>query len=133
MSGAAKFFATPIVSTLIMVFIGCGMGFMGLSQIWSVFGAANQLLASIAMLAVCTWLGKIGRNNKMFYFPMVFMLCATITALCFTIINGFKTIAAGAQWGTYFQVIWSIVLVVLAVILAVTAFKTLADQGKKKA
>ncbi len=28
--------------------------------------------------------------------------------------------------------IWSIVLVVLAVILAVTAFKTLAEQGKKK-
>ena len=132
LKGAAKFFATPIVSTLVMVIIGCGMGFMGLSQIWSVFGAANQLLASIAMLAVCTWLGKIGKNNKMFYFPMVFMLCATITALCFTIINGFKTIAAGAQWGTYFQVIWSIVLVVLAVILAVTAFKTLAEQGKKK-
>ena len=133
LTGAAKFFSTPIVSTLIMVIIGCGMGFMGLSQIWSVFGAANQLLASIAMLAVCTWLGKIGKNNKMFYFPMVFMLCATITALCFTIINGFKTIAAGAQWGTYFQVIWSIVLVILAVILAVTAFKTLGEQSKKKA
>ena len=133
LTGAAKFFSTPIVSTLIMVVIGCGMGFMGLSQIWSVFGSANQLLAGVAMLAVCTWLGKIGRNNKMFFFPMVFMLCATITALCFTIINGFKTIAAGAQWGTYFQVIWSIVLVILAVILAVTAFKTLSEQGKKKA
>ena len=133
LTGAAKFFATPIVSTLIMVFIGCGMGFLSLSQIWSVFGAANQLLASIAMLAVCTWLGKIGRNNKMFYIPMVFMLCATITALCFTIVSGFGKIAAGADWGTWFQVIWSIVLVVLAVILAVTAFKTLANQGKKKA
>ncbi len=133
LTGAAKFFTTPIVSTLIMVIIGCGMGFMGLSQIWSVFGSANQLLAGVAMLAVCTWLGKIGRNNKMFFFPMVFMLCATITALCFTIINGFKTIAAGAQWGTYFQVIWSIVLVVLAVILAITAFKTLSEQAKKKA
>jgi carbon starvation protein len=132
LTGAAKFFTTPIVSTLIMVIIGCGMGFMALSQIWSVFGAANQLLASIAMLAVCTWLGKIGRNNKMFYFPMVFMLCATITALCFTIVNGFKTILAGAQWGTYFQVIWSIVLVVLAIDLAVMAFKTLAAQAKAK-
>ena len=118
LTGAAKFFSTPIVSTLIMVVIGCGMGFMGLSQIWSVFGSANQLLAGVAMLAVC---------------PMVFMLCATITALCFTIINGFKTIAAGAQWGTYFQVIWSIILVILAVILAVTAFKTLSEQAKKKA
>ncbi len=132
LTGAAKFFSTPIVSTLIMVIIGCGMGFMGLSQIWSVFGSANQLLAGVAMLAVCTWLGKIGRNNKMFFFPMCFMLVATITALCFTIINGFKTIAAGAQWGTYFQVIWSIVLVVLAVILAVTAFKTLSAQAKEK-
>ena len=45
LTGAAKFFSTPIVSTLIMVVIGCGMGFMGLSQIWSVFGSANQLLA----------------------------------------------------------------------------------------
>ncbi len=133
LTGAAKFFSTPIVSTLIMVFIGCGMGFMALSQIWSVFGAANQLLASIAMLAVCTWLGKIGRNNKMFYFPMVFMMLATITALCFTIVNGFKTIIAGAQWGTYFQVIWSIILVVLAIRLAIMAFQTLAAQAKEKA
>ena len=133
LSGAAKFFATPVVSTVLMASIGCFMGFMGLSQIWSVFGAANQLLASIAMLAVCTWLGKIGKNNKTFYFPMVFMLCATIVALCFTIINGFKAIAGGAAWGTYFQVIWSLILVVLAVILAATAFKTLSEQGKKKA
>ena len=133
LTGAAKFFSTPIVSTLIMVIIGCGMGFMGLSQIWSVFGSANQLLAGVAMLAVCTWLGKIGRNNKMFYFPMVFMLCATITALCFTIVNGFKGILAGAAWGTYFQVIWSIILVVLAIDLAVMAFKTLAAQSKAKA
>ena len=132
LTGAAKFFSTPIVSTLIMVIIGCGMGFMGLSQIWSVFGAANQLLASIAMLAVCTWLGKIGKNNKMFYFPMCFMLIATITALCFTIVKGFGAIAAGAAWGTYFQVIWSIALVVLAVILAVMSLKTLAAQAKAK-
>ena len=132
LTGAAKFFSTPIVSTLIMVIIGCGMGFMGLSQIWSVFGAANQLLASIAMLAVCTWLGKIGKNNKMFYFPMCFMLIATITALCFTIVKGFGAIAAGAAWGTYFQVIWSIALVVLAVILAVMSIKTLAAQAKAK-
>ena len=47
--------------------------------------------------------------------------------------SGFGKIAAGADWGTWFQTIWSIVLVVLAIILAITAFKTLADQGKKKA
>ena len=84
------------------------------------------------MLAVCTWLGKVGKNNKMFYFPMCFMLLATITALCFTIVTGFGKIAAGTDWGTYFQVIWSIALVVLAVILAVMSLKTLAGQAKAK-
>ncbi len=132
LSGAAKFFSTPIVSTLIMVIIGCGMGFLGLSQIWSVFGAANQLLAGVAMLAVCTWLGKIGRNNKMFFFPMCFMLLATLTALCWTIVGNLPKIFAGAPWGTWFQTIWSIILVVLAVILAVTAIKTLVAQAKEK-
>ncbi len=80
LTGARKFFSHPLVSTLIMVVIGCGMGFMSLSQIWGVFGAANQLLAGIAMLAVAAWLGNIGKNNKMFFVPMVFMLCATLTS-----------------------------------------------------
>ena len=117
-----------------MVIIGCGMGFLNLTQIWGVFGAANQLLAGIAMLAVCTWLGKIGRNNKMFYFPMVFMLLATITSLCMQIIGKIKVIGGGsAVWGDWYVAIWSTLLVVLAVILAVTAVKTLAGQAKKKA
>ena len=100
LTGARKFFSHPLVSTLIMVIIGCGMGFMGLNQIWGVFGAANQLLAGIAMLAVAAWLGNIGKNNKMFFVPMVFMLCATITSLTMTIIAKIKLIAAGAAWAT---------------------------------
>ncbi len=132
LTGVAKFFANPAVATVLMATIGCGMGFLGLSQIWGVFGAANQLLAGIAMLAVCTWLGKIGRNNKMFYFPMCFMLVATITSLTMTIIKELKVIGAGgAAWGDWYVAIWSTLLVVLAVILAVTAVKTLAGQGKK--
>ena len=135
LTGAAKFFTTPIVSTLIMVIIGCGMGFMKLTQIWGVFGSANQLLAGIAMLGVCTWLGKIGKNNKMFYFPMCFMLLATLTALLITIKNnilGGGLVGEFAKtWGTWFQTIWSIVLVVLAVRLAIMAFQTLAKQAKK--
>ena len=134
LTGAAKFFSTPIVSTLIMVIIGCGMGFLNLGTIWSVFGAANQLLAGVAMLGVCTWLGKIGKNNKMFYFPMCFMLIATITFLCMTIISKIGLIAAGgADWGQYYVAIWSALLVVLAVILAINAIKTLANQKKAKA
>ena len=132
LTGVAKFFATPIVATLIMVVVGCGMGFLGLSQIWGVFGAANQLLAGIAMLAVAAWLANIGKNNKMFYFPMAFMLVATITSLCTTVIKKFGMIGAGtAAWGDWFQMIWSIGLVVLAVILVIEAIPVFT--GKKKA
>ena len=133
LTGAAKFFSTPIVSTLIMVVIGCGMGFLNLSTIWGVFGAANQLLAGVAMLGVCTWLGKVGKNNKMFYFPMCFMLVATITSLCMTILAKVRLIAAGgAHWGEYYVAIWSALLVVLAVILAINAVKALSEQAKTK-
>ena len=132
LTGAAKFFSNPMVSTLVMVIIGCGIGFLSLSQIWGVFGAANQLLAGIAMLAVCCWLGQIGRNNKMFFFPMAFMLCATLTSLCMTVINKIKLIAsAGAAWGDWFQMIWSVGLIVLAVMLVIEGVNCLGKKGKK--
>ena len=134
LTGAAKVLANPLVSTLIMVVIGCGMGFMNLSQIWGVFGAANQLLAGIAMLAVATWLGNVGKNNKMFFVPMAFMLVATITSLCLTIVAKIKMIAAAsAAWGDWFQMIWSIALIVLAVILVIQGIQVLGKKEAKKA
>ncbi len=134
LTGAAKFFSHPFVATGVMVIIGCSMGFMNLSQIWGVFGAANQLLAGIAMLAVATWLGNIGKNNKMFFVPMVFMLVATITSLCMTVIAKVKLIAAaGAAWGDWFQMIWSIGLVVLAIILVIQGIQILSTKKEQKA
>ena len=138
LTGLPKFFSHPLVATLCMVIIGCGMGFMGLSQIWGVFGAANQLLAGIAMLAVASWLANIGKNNKMFFVPMVFMLAATGTSLTMTIIAKIKLIAGmvpdkGAAWGDWFQMIWSIGLIVLAVILVIEGVQVIAKPKAKKA
>ena len=133
LTGARKFFSNPFVATLIMVVIGCGMGFMGLNQIWGVFGAANQLLAGIAMLAVASWLGQVGKSNKMFFVPMVFMLAATGTSLVMTIIAKIKLIAAaGAAWGDWFQMIWSVGLVVLAIILVVEGVQVIAKPKAAK-
>lgn len=137
LTGVAKFMSNPLVATGIMVIIGCGMGFMGLSQIWGVFGAANQLLAGIAMLAVATWLGNIGKNNKMFFVPMIFMVAATITSLCMTIMTKVKLIAGmiegkTAAWGDWFQMLWSIGLIVLAIILVVQGFQVIASKKKEK-
>ena len=130
--GVRKVFANPIVSTLIMVVIGCVLGGLSLSQIWGLFGAANQLLAGIALMAVAAWLGNVGKNNKMFIIPMIFMLVATITSLVMTVINKIKGIAAGgAAWGDWFQMLFASAMVILALFLVVEGIQTFKKQMKK--
>ena len=119
-----------------MVLIGSVLGFLKLSAIWSLFGAANQLLAGIALLAVAAWLGEVGKNNKMFYIPMVFMLAATLTQLILTVVGKVKLMFAGAEgaffWGNWFQLFFAASMAVLAVILVIEGVKTFAKQAKAK-
>jgi len=49
--------------------------------IWPIFGASNQLLAGLALLAVTVWLKRVGRRYLFAAIPMVFMLAVTMTAL----------------------------------------------------
>ncbi|MBR1477983.1 MAG: carbon starvation protein A [Lachnospiraceae bacterium] len=132
-----KILAHPLFGTTLMVVIGCILGGLKLSAIWALFGAANQLLAGIALLAVCAWLGEVGKNNKMFYVPMVFMLCATLTSLVTTVINKCKLIAGmvpdkTAVWGDWFQLIFAAAMAILAVILVIEGVRTFQRQAKKK-
>ena len=129
--GIRKVLAYPLTGTLLMVVIGCILGGLSLSQIWTLFGAANQLLAGIALLAVAAWLGNVGKNNKMFYIPMAFMLTATITSLVMTVITKIQNIAT-AKWGDWFQLFFAAAMVVLAVILVIEGIKTFVRIAKKK-
>ena len=132
--GVRKLLAHPMFGTTIMVVIGCILGGLKLSAIWGLFGAANQLLAGLALMAVATWLGNVGKNNKMFYIPMTFMLVATLTSLVLTIFKKFKAIGGGeAVWGDYFQLVFALAMAVLAVILAIEGCQTFAKQWSKKA
>ena len=131
--GVRKFLAHPLVGTGLMVIIGCVLGALSLSQIWGLFGAANQLLAGIALMAVAAWLGNAGKNNKMFYIPMVFMLAATITSLIITVKKKIVMIGGGAaMWGDWFQLIFAVAMVILAVFLIVEAARTFSKQAKAK-
>lgn len=98
-TGVRRFLAHPMVGTTFLVVIGCILGGLSLSQIWGLFGAANQLLAGIALMAVCAWLGQAGKNNKMFYVPMVFMLAATLSSLLITVKKKLVMIGAGEASG----------------------------------
>lgn len=81
LTGWRAVLVNPWVATIITVVLGVGLGMTGYQLVWPLFGAANQLLAALALLAVCAWLGNIGKNNKMFYIPMIFMLIVTLTSL----------------------------------------------------
>ena len=132
-TGFRKVLTHPLFGTLFMVIVGCVLGGLSLSQIWGLFGAANQLLAGIALMAVATWLGEIGKSRKMFIFPMIFMLCATLVSLIMTIIKKIQGFGAegGLAWGNWFQLIFAIAMVVLAIILVITGIQTFSKQGKK--
>lgn len=131
-TGYKKVLTNPFVATLITVVLGIGLGITGYANIWPLFGAANQLLAALGLLAVATWLGKAGRNNKMFYIPMAFMLIVTITSLCFTLKSNVLGIMAGAEGVTWCWVraVIAALLVVLAVVLAIDGIKTMMNQKK---
>ena len=135
LTGWRKVITNPYVSTAITVVAGVALGLTGYAKIWALFGAANQLLAALGLLAVCCWLGKVGRNNKMFYFPMFFMLVVTLTSLVFTIKAQVAGIIAGGEGVVWFYIrgIIGVLLVVLAIDLVVEGIKALSAQKKQKA
>ena len=100
-TGFKRVLTNPYVATLITVVLGIALGMTGYAKIWALFGAANQLLAALGLLAVAAWLGTMGKNNKMFLFPMAFMLIVTIVSLCQTILTNFKNATAGTG-----EVLW---------------------------
>lgn len=142
-TGYKKVLTNKYLATIITVILGVGLGLTGYAKIWGLFGAANQLLAALGLLAVATWLGNIGRNNKMFLFPMGFMLIVTITSLVLTIRSQLMVLmgkvmdatgaVVAADWGTYAKLILGALLVILAIILAVEGIQTLIKQHKAKA
>lgn len=132
-TGVRRFLAHPMVGTTFLVVIGCILGGLSLSQIWGLFGAANQLLAGIALMAVCAWLGQAGKNNKMFYVPMVFMLAATLSSLFITVKKKLVMIGAGeALWGDWFQLLFAAAMAILAIFLVVEGIQTFKKQKALK-
>ena len=133
-TGYKKVLSNPYVATIITVVLGILLGMNGYGKIWALFGSANQLLAALGLLAVATWLGKVGKDNNMFLIPMAFMLCVTIASLAINTKTQIGVIGqGGADWGPYAQVILGVLLIVLAVVLAIEGVVTIWNQKKSKA
>lgn len=72
-----------LVLTLVLIWI------VPFLQIWVVFGAANQLMASLALLLVTLWLMSKGRNYQWTLWPFLFMFVTTIGALFYKAYEAF--------------------------------------------
>jgi carbon starvation protein len=132
-TGVRKLLCHPLFGTLLMVVIGCVLGGLKLSAIWGLFGSANQLLAGLALMAVATWLGEVGKNNKMLIPGMIFMLVMTIWKLILTVVALFGKVGAGAAaWGDWFQLVFAVAMLILAVILVIEGIQTLGKQKAAK-
>jgi carbon starvation protein len=76
------------VGTIVTIAVAMLFTFTGTrAALWPLFGSANQLLASLTLLAVTLWLAKLGKDNRFVKYPMYFMLCVTLTALGFMVYN----------------------------------------------
>ncbi|WP_432403658.1 carbon starvation CstA family protein [Wukongibacter sp. M2B1] len=112
------------VSTAITVVIGGLLAVVGWSKVWPLFGASNQLLGAIALLAMAVWMTNIGKSNKMFIYPMIFMFAVTLTALVLLIKGNMAS-------GNFILVVLGIALFILALILIYQAYSVLRKKGKK--
>ena len=118
-------FTNMYVATGITVVFGGLLAMTSWQQIWPVFGSAKQLLAALALMAVAVWLKKLGKNNKMFTIPIVFMFAATLSALVLLA-------RANLATGTWILVIFPVILFILAIILLVQGFGILFKAEAKE-
>ncbi len=100
LSDISPVFKNAHVGTLIASFLGIVVVLTGWWQyLWVLFGGANQLMASLALLLVTAWLMSEGRPAKWTFYPMIFMFITTIAALLYTSYSLLQKVFSGAVKG----------------------------------
>ena len=119
-----KVMQKPIVGTIITV--GCAALLMlyGYEKIWPIFGASNQLLAGLALLALTAWFARTGKIKLPSAIPMVVMFAVTLTALVLLAKNYFGI-------GNFLMGGMASLLFILAIVLIATTIKSF-NKGKNR-
>ena len=128
--GWRKLFCNKYFSTVITLVCGFILTKIGYSNIWPLFGSANQLLSALVLITLCVFLKVTGRENKTLFPPLIIMLCVTFTALVertIALVNAF-----GAGTAVFMveglQLIIAILLMVLGVIIVYTSGRELFQK-----
>ena len=124
-----KYFATII--TLVFGYILTQVGY---SNIWPLFGSANQLLSALVLITLCVFLKVTGRTLKTLVPPFVIMLIVTFSALVqrfISLVNAF-TAGTGVFMVEGLQLIVAVLLMILGVTIVVTSGKELVRKKAEK-
>jgi len=117
--------ARRYVATALVVAAGGGLTLSGkFTEAWPVFGAANQLLAALSLLAVAVWLQHRKVKSLFVVAPMVFMFAVTLSAL------------GQLVWRNFHQGNWVLttlasVLLALALVLIAQASQSLRSAARR--
>ncbi len=101
------------------------------SKFWTLFGASNQLLAALTLLAITAWLYQARRRIAYTLVPMLFVLTITLWALVSLVVGNLRAsrAAAGLVDVELINAVASAALVCLAIYLAAVAvFKLRRDR-----
>ena len=120
MTPAQRVLTNKYFATVITLFFGYLLTLGGYSNVWPLFGSANQLLAAMVLIALAVFLKTTGRTGWTLYIPMFVMLAVTFTALVQ------KTIALVANIAAHnatflvdgLQLIVALLLMILGVLVA---------------
>jgi len=134
LSDVSPVFRNAHVGTLIASALGIILVLTGWWQyLWVLFGGANQLMASLALMLITAWLMSEGKSYAWTLYPMVFMFVTTVAALLYTSVSLLQKVFAGGLTGAAFvgNLLMGVVgffLVICALILGyegIMAFKRL--------
>jgi len=118
-ASTAAVLALPLVMTQVTLTLPDGTPAPAWRVIWPVFGATNQMLGALALLAVTAWLRNQGRKRAFVAIPMLFMFAVTLAALSQLVWrHGPATLVGGVATA----------LLVLAVVLAVEAVRQVSRR-----
>ena len=128
--GWRKVFCNKYFATIITLAVGYILTRIGYSNIWPLFGSANQLLSALVLITLCVFLKVTGRENRTLFPPLAIMLCVTFTALVQRTIGLVKAFGAGTAvfMAEGLQLIIAILLMVLGVIIVVNSGRRLVKN-----
>lgn len=133
LTGIRKLFANKYFATVITLVFGFLLCLGGYNNVWPLFGAANQLLASLVLISISVFLLTTGRKGWMLYAPMCIMLVVTFTALVQAVIGIFTKIFVTGGFVFMIdglQLIVALLLMALGLMVAISCFKKLFHKDK---